>query len=109
MKIYEIDHIYAQAQFESVTTIDPVLKESLGNKALLPKLENITKGSKSLTELRPHKWLYDEVKRITGIKEEDIDKYSDIVNIEELIMERIADVKRVFREDRVSWFNNTNV
>ena len=105
---YEIDHIYAQAQFDNVTTIDPVLKESLGNKALLPKLENITKGSKSLAELRPYSWLYDEVKRITGIKEEDIDKYSDIVNIQDLINQRISNVKSVFKNDRISLFNSQN-
>ena len=105
---YEIDHIYAQAQFDNVTTIDPVLKESLGNKALLPKLDNITKGSKSLAELRPYSWLYDEVMRVTGIKEEEIDKYSDIVNIQDLINLRIANVKSVFEHDRISLFNSSN-
>lgn len=107
--VYEIDHIYAQAQFNSVTTIDATLMESLGNKALLPKLENIAKSDKSLAELKPLDWLYSEVKRVTGIKEEDVEKYSNIVNIQELINERVADYKRVFRADRTTLLNSTNV
>ena len=94
---YEIDHIYAQAQFNNVTTIDPTLMESLGNKALLPKLENIAKSDKSLAELRPHEWLFSEVLRVTGVKDADVDKYSDIVNIQALIDERITDYKSVFK------------
>lgn len=107
--VYEVDHIYAQAQFNSVTTIDPALMESLGNKALLPKLDNIAKSDKSLAELRPHDWLYSEVKRVTGIQEEDIDKYSDIVNIQELIDVRINDYKHVFNVTRTSLLNSVNV
>ncbi len=105
--VYEIDHIYAQAQFNSVTTIDATLMESLGNKALLPKLDNISKGDKSLAELRSSDWLYGEVRRVTGIKEEDIDKYSDIVNIQDLIDTRIDDYKSVFNTDRISLFNSS--
>ncbi len=104
--VYEVDHIYAQAQFNSVTTIDTTLMESLGNKALLPKLDNITKGDKSLAELRPYGWLYGEVKRVTGISEEDIDKYSNIVNIQDLIDSRTADYKSVFSVDRIYLFNS---
>ena len=107
--VYEVDHIYAQAQFKNAVTIDPLLMESLGNKALLPKLENIAKSDKSLSELRPYDWLYGEVKRITGICEEDIDKYSDIVNIQKLIDTRINDYKKTFKEIRTSLLNSVNV
>lgn len=106
---YEIDHIYAQAQFKSATTIDIKLKESLGNKALLPKLENISKGEKAINQLRSETWLYDMVKTYTGIKEEDVDKYSDIINIQEMIDYRIEDYKKVFSGDRISLLNSTNV
>ena len=106
--VYEIDHIYAQAQFNSVTTINPDLMESLGNKALLPKLDNIAKSDKTLAELRPHDWLYAEVKRVTGIKEEDVDKYSNIVYIQDLIDTRISDYKAVFNHDRTTLLNSTN-
>ena len=105
--VYEVDHIYAQSQFNSVTTIDPTLMESLGNKALLPKLDNIAKSDKSLAELRPHDWLYSEVLRVTGIREEDVDKYSNIVNIQELIDERISNYKTVFENERVSMLNSS--
>ena len=106
--VYEIDHIYAQAQFKNVTTIDPTLMESLGNKALLPKLDNIAKSDKTLAELRPHDWLYGEVKRVTGINEEDVDKYSSIINIQDLIDTRIQDYKTVFNAGRTSLLNSTN-
>ena len=105
---YEIDHIYAQAQFSNVTTIDPTLMESLGNKALLPKLDNIAKSSKKLKELVQYDWLFGEILRVTGIKSEDVDKYSDIVNVQDLIDQRIADYKNVFSTDRVSMLNNSN-
>lgn len=106
--VYEIDHIYAQAQFNSVTTINPDLMENLGNKALLPKLDNIAKSDKTLAELRPYGWLYGEVKRVTGIKEEDVDKYSNIVYIQDLIDTRISDYKAVFNHDRTTLLNSTN-
>ena len=106
--VYEVDHIYAQAQFNNVTTINPDLMESLGNKALLPKLDNIAKSDKTIAELRPYGWLYGEVKRVTGIKEEDVDKYSNIVNIQDLIDYRIADYKAVFNTDRTTLLNSTN-
>ena len=104
---YEIDHIYAQAQFSNVTTIDPALMESIGNKALLPKLDNIAKSNKKLKELVQYDWLFGEILRVTGIKSEDVDKYSDIVNVQSLIDERIADYKSVFSTDRISMLNNS--
>ena len=104
---YEIDHIYAQAQFSNVTTIDPTLMESLGNKALLPKLDNIAKSSKKLKELVQYDWLFGEILRVTGIKSADVDKYSDIVNVQDLIDQRIADYKNVFSYERISLLNNS--
>ena len=106
---YEIDHIYAQAQFNTVTTIDKTLMESLGNKALLPKVDNISKGEKAINQLRGEAWLYDMVKTYTGIKEKDVDKYSDIVNIESLIEFRIKDYKEVFSNQRISLLNSSNM
>lgn len=106
---FEIDHIYAQAQFNNVTTIDKSLLESLGNKALLPKLDNISKGEKAINQLRTETWLYDMVKTYTGIKEEDVDKYSDIVNITSLIDFRIKDYKEVFSGQRISLLNSSNI
>ncbi|MCM1125382.1 MAG: DUF262 domain-containing protein [Lachnospiraceae bacterium] len=106
---YEIDHIYAQAQFDSVTTIDKTLMESVGNKALLPKLDNISKGEKAINQLRGETWLYDMVRTYTGIKEKDVDKYSDIVNIENLIEFRIKDYKEVFSNQRISLLNSSNM
>ena len=106
---YEIDHIYPQALFNNATTINSSLKESLGNKALLPKLENITKSNKTLRELQGHTWLFDEILRVTGIAHEDTDKYSDIVNVEDMISMRIGEYKNVFKIDRNSLLNSYNV
>ena len=54
-------------------------------------------------------WLYDMVKTFTGIQEEDVDKYSDIVNIESLIEFRIKDYKEVFSNQRISLLNSSNM
>ena len=83
--------------------------ESLGNKALLPKLENIAKSNKTLKELVGCGWLLGEILRVTGINEADVEKYSDIINVQDLINERIADYKRVFSVDRISLLNSSNV
>lgn len=104
---YEIDHIYAQAQFANAITINPILMESLGNKALLPKLENIAKSDKTLKELQSYDWLFNEILRVTGIKIEDVDKYSDIINVESLIKMRIEDYKDVFKNKRSSLLNSS--
>ena len=106
---YEIDHIYPKTHFANATTISSSLMESLGNKALLPKSENIAKSGKTLKELQGHPWLYSEVLRVTGIASEDVDKYSDIVNVEEMINGRIEDYKNVFKNDRTSLLNSSNV
>ena len=106
---YEIDHIYPQARFANAVTIDPALMESLGNKAVLPKLENISKSDKTLKELRGNDWLYGEILRVTEIKDADVDMYSDIVNIEKLIDYRINDYKNVFKNIRDSLLNSPNV
>ena len=42
------------------------------------------------------------------VKSVDVDKYSDIVNVQDLIDQRIADYKNVFSSDRVSMLNNSN-
>ena len=49
------------------------------------------------------------VKTFTGIQEEDVDKYSDIVNIESLIEFRIKDYKEVFSNQRISLLNSSNM
>lgn len=105
---YEVDHIYAKAQFANVTTLNPELMESIGNKALLPKLDNIAKGDKSIKELCNNNWLYEEVKRVVGIAEAEVEKYSDIVNVQELINKRVSDYKKVFSVDRLTLLNGTH-
>lgn len=103
---YEIDHIYAQAQFAGAVTIDKKLMNSLGNYALLPKDENIAKSDRSLVELESETWLFEQIKKYTDIKNEDVKKYSDITNIHALICERIDLYKKVFSEERNSLLNN---
>lgn len=83
--------------------------ESLGNKALLPKSENISKSDKPINQLKSETWLFDMIKKYTGIQDNEVDKFSDITNIQDLIDKRIADYKRVFSEDRISLLNSTHI
>lgn len=103
---YELDHIYPQAKFKNVITVNKKLMDSLGNFALLPKDENISKGENSLKEISNDKWLFEQVLKYTDIDKNDVDKYSDITNIESLIAYRINLYKEVFSKDRISFLNN---
>lgn len=106
-KSYEMDHIFAQRQFET-STISIKWKDNLCNFALLPKKDNISKSDKTLLELQADKsntWLFDEVKRYTEITDRDIAKFSDINNIQELINKRLALFKSAMSKDRLATIN----
>lgn len=106
-KSYEMDHIFAQRQFET-STISIKWKDNLCNFALLPKKDNICKSDKTLLELQADKsntWLFEEVKRYTEITDKEIAKLSDINNIEELINKRLALFKSAMSKDRSATIN----
>lgn len=89
-KLYEMDHIFAQRQFDT-STITSSWKDNLYNFALLPKKDNISKSDRTLNDLKQdtsNTWLFDEVKRYTEISDSEIEKYSNINNISDLIQKR---------------------
>lgn len=89
-KLYEMDHIFAQRQFDtSIISLD--WRDNVFNFAILPKKDNISKSDRTLNELKQdtnNTWLFDEVKRYTEISDSEIEKYSNINNIENLIQKR---------------------
>ena len=77
---YDVDHIIPQEKFSGNQMVNQDMKDSLTNLALLPKKDNISKGSKALNEITDS-WLKSAITTYTGINESDYDKYSDITNI----------------------------
>jgi hypothetical protein len=63
--------------------INPLMKDSLTNLALLPKKENIAKKNKALNEITDA-WLKNLITIYEGIQETDFVKYSDITHIDDL-------------------------
>lgn len=63
------------------------LKDSLGNLALLPRKDNISKKSKKLNEITDP-WLKSSITMFTGIQESEFDLYSNIANMPELKIRR---------------------
>lgn len=103
---YEKDHIYAQSKFDGSSIVNKGLMNSLGNFALLPKDENIDKSDKAINELAKGSWLYNQVLKYTDIQESDVDKFSNISNLEELIEYRINIFYDVFNQKRTDLINN---
>lgn len=80
---FDVDHIIPQEIFKDNTMVSQELKDSLGNLALLPKRDNISKKSKRLNEITDP-WLKTSIVTFTGILEKDFVKYSDVTNMPEL-------------------------
>lgn len=101
---YEMDHIFAQRHFET-STVSLLWKDNIFNFALLPKKDNISKSDKTLRELQSdetNSWLFEEVKRHTEISNEEIEKFSNINNIEELLNKRKELFKVVMITNRLT-------
>ncbi len=79
----EVDHIIPQEKFGGNNMVNPLMKDSLTNLALLPKNDNIAKKSKALNDITDS-WLKSQITKYEGIPESDFTKYSDITNIDEL-------------------------
>lgn len=100
----DIDHIIPKEKFvnnENYATF----KNSIGNLALLPSSENSSKKSKTLNEIRGD-WIKAQIERYTGIKEDEFEVFSDIVNINQLIEKRKERYIDVFEKKRRSLFSN---
>jgi len=77
---FDVDHIIPQEKFKDNALVDQSYKDSLGNLALLPKRDNISKKSKALNEITDI-WLKNQIVEYTGIAEVDFIIFSDISNI----------------------------
>ena len=85
--------------------VDQTLKESLINFALLPKKDNIKKGSRALNEITDS-WLKQQIIKFEEIEERDFDLFSDITNIAKLQHHRQALFLEAFDSKRNSVLSN---
>lgn len=102
---FDVDHIIPQEAFKDNVMLDLNLKDSLSNLALLPKKDNISKKSKKLNEITDQ-WLINSVTTFAGIQKEDFDKYSNVMNITDLKMEREKKFEKTFSLDRDKALSN---
>lgn len=86
---YDIDHIIPQKAFDNLPAGSPVvigLKNCLGNVSLLPRKKNESKNGKKLNELPDD--LRALVEKYSGVPRRNFEKYSNVVNISDLVTER---------------------
>lgn len=96
---YEIDHIYPKEMFVNNELVDQKLRDCLGNLSILPKRENISKGSKKLTEL-VDEFLIEGIEKYAEISKANFKKYSEINNLKVLVSQREKGYLKVFKEVR---------
>ena len=101
----DVDHIMPEEKFNGNTMVDQTLKESLINFALLPKKDNIKKGSKALNEITDS-WLKQQITTYEEIEEKDFVVFSDITNIQQLQNHRQALFLEAFDSKRSSILSN---
>lgn len=102
---FEVDHIYPQEKFNGNNMVDQNLKDSLINFALLPKKENISKGSRALNEI-PDAWLKEQIARFTNIPQSEFERFSNIANIGELQDIRRSSFLEAFSNERDKQLQN---
>ena len=101
----DVDHIMPEEKFNGNTMVDQTLKESLINFALLPKKDNIKKGSKALNEITDS-WLKQQITTYEEIEEKYFVVFSDITNIQQLQNHRQALFLEAFDSKRSSILSN---
>ena len=101
----DVDHFMPEEKFNGNTMVDQTLKESLINFALLPKKDNIKKGSKALNEITDS-WLKQQITTYEEIEEKDFVVFSDITNIQQLQNHRQALFLEAFDSKRSSILSN---
>lgn len=101
----DVDHIMPEEKFKDNAMVDQALKESLINFALLPKKDNIKKGSKALNEIT-NDWLKQQIETYEEIERKDFDLFSDITKIGKLQDHRKALFLEAFDSKRSSLLAN---
>ncbi len=102
---FDVDHIIPQELFKDNSLAPTIMKDSLINLGLLPKRDNISKGSKRLKEVASP-WLRESISIYEGIEDEDFEKYSDITHIEDLKEQRMNLFVKTFGEKRKTMLIN---
>lgn len=101
---YEIDHIIPQALIKDNTAVPEGFMDSLVNLSLLPEQSNNSKKALLLSDLKDDT-LGHTVSRFTGLDISDFPKYSDISNLEPLILRRTELWVSNFGKDREQALN----
>ncbi len=96
---FDVDHIYPQELFDDNQFAIDKNKDCLANLALLPKKDNIKKGSRSLKEINED-WLIDAINQYAEISKKDFEKYSDLNNFDDLKKTRGKSFIKCFGEKR---------
>lgn len=102
---FDVDHIIPQEKFKDNILVDQSYKDSLGNLALLPKRDNISKKSKALNEITDI-WLKNQIVEYTGLPEVDFVIFSDISNIASMCEKRKTLFVETFASTRSNVLSN---
>lgn len=102
----EVDHIIPQSLFESSALIEKdSIVNSIFNLGVLPKNENISKGKKTLIEIRDP-WLRSQIEKYEFVSPKEFDFYSNINNYSTIYEQRIELFKTAFDKNRSDLINN---
>jgi len=102
----EVDHIIPQSLFESSALIEKdSIVNSIFNLGVLPKNENISKGKKTLVEIRDP-WLRSQIEKYEFVSSQEFDFYSNINNYSTIYEQRIELFKTAFGKNRSDLINN---
>ena len=102
---FDVDHIIPKEKFADNQSVDANLRDSLGNLALLPKKDNVSKKNKLLNEVTDP-WLKSQISAYTGISQSDFATYSSVAKVNDLVKERVEYYYIAFddrRTDKLSY------
>lgn len=102
----EVDHIIPQSLFESSAIPNQEsIVNSIFNLGLLPKNENVSKGKKTLIEVRDE-WLKAQINKYEFVETSEYDYYSNINNYQQIYKTRMEIFKGAFEAKRLDLLNN---
>lgn len=100
----EVDHIVPQSLFEGESSVVKDMMNNIVNLALLPKRQNISKGSKKLTEI-DDPWLRDQIRNYEGISESQYNELSEAKMVDKLKGYRGSSILEAFEKQRNYWLS----
>ncbi len=97
---YEIDHIIAQHAITNAgSQIDQKLKDWFINLSPLPKGDNIEKSDKPLNKI-DDEFILEQIKILADLSDEDVERFSNVINIEALKEKRLNLYLEAFTKKR---------